>query len=132
MTDRPPDPEPFWDSFGRGPLARGFQRRCGFDPDQAGPGFASFASAIDRARSNGHEWPDQFRAMLAAAVTAVLPEIVGPVLAAERQAVREQAEAVVNALVDERLEPVRKAYRELLARVERLERAVRRPAPVQR
>ena len=110
-----PDDEPFYDAHGRGPLAREWQRRCGFDPDQAGPGFASFARALDRAKANGREWPEQFRTMLAAAVTAV----VEPVLAAERA---DRAAEVIE--LRAALEAARRAYAELKAEVVELRKAV--------
>jgi len=116
--------EPHFDEHGRGPLQREFHRRCGFDPMGAAPGFASFARALDRARASGNEFPEQFREVLAAAVAAV----VGPVLEAERARVRADVEVVVGALVEERLAKVRAAYAALLARVDRLEAALR-PAP---
>lgn len=96
---------PFFDEYGRGPLAREYQRRCGFDPAKTAAGFASFARALERRRGNGNEFPEQFRTMLESAVMA----IVTPMLDAQLITIRLMIEEILN----EKLQPVREAYAEL-------------------
>lgn len=114
MSEERPQPD-FWDEHGRGPLQREFHRRCGFEPGQNGPGFASFARAVHRVMHDdkAREFPEQFRAMLA----AVVAEFVGPILEAEREAIRAEMAAEVKKAVGEALEPFRRAWKQTNGRV---------------
>lgn len=112
--------EPNFDECGRGPLAREFQRRCGFDIERPAAGFAAFAKSIERARVTDKEFPEEFRAMLAASVDA----IVTPILEAQQETIRQRVEEIVN----ERLEPVRKAFAELRAEMAAMKASAGKPA----
>jgi hypothetical protein len=103
-----------YDALGRGPLQREFHNRCGFDP-KAGAGFRAFAAQLRAAENGGHDWPDQFRTMLVRAVE----EIVGPRIEEERLHTLAMCETMVLGLIDDRLEPVRKAFANLRGELKR-------------
>ncbi|HVK09486.1 MAG TPA: hypothetical protein VM597_11980, partial [Gemmataceae bacterium] len=85
-----------------------------FDP-RAGVGFKTFAAQLRAAENGGHEFPDQFRAMLARAVE----EIVGPRVEEERAHTLAMCETMVLAVIDDRLEPVRKAFKDIREQLKR-------------
>jgi hypothetical protein len=103
-----------FDRFGRGPLQREYETRMGFDPRSA-VGFKTFVAQLRAAENGGHEFPDMFRAMLG----MVVEEIIGPRIEEERAHTLAMCETMVLGLVDDRLEPVRKAFANLRSELKR-------------
>lgn len=103
-----------YDEFARGPLQREFHRRCGFDP-RLGVGFRTFVRQLKAAENGGHEWPAQFRALLVRAVE----EIIGPRIEEERAHTLAMCETAMLGLLDDGLEPVRKAFANIREQLKR-------------